>query len=77
MRPAGIAGIALIIVGAFILLRGGSFTTKHDVLRVGNVKVTADERQTIPGWAGALAMVAGAVLLVAGLKPRTGGIRTP
>jgi drug/metabolite transporter (DMT)-like permease len=66
MRPLGIAGIILILFGAFVLVRGGSFTTKRDVLRVGDVKVTADEQQTIPGWAGVLGIVAGFVLVVAG-----------
>jgi drug/metabolite transporter (DMT)-like permease len=70
MRPTGIAGIILIVFGAFVLLRGGSFTTKRDVLRVGDVKVTADEQQTIPGWAGVLSIVAGVVLLVTGSKKR-------
>jgi hypothetical protein len=71
MRPAGIAGIVLIILGAFVLLRGASFTTKRDVLKVGDVKVTADEQQTIPPWAGVLGIVAGAGLLVTGAKKRS------
>lgn len=70
MRPAGIVGIILIILGAFVLLRGASYTTKRDVLKVGDVKVTADEQQTIPPWAGVLGIVAGAGLLVAGAKKR-------
>ena len=70
MRPTGIGGILLILLGAFILLRGGSFTTKRDVLSVGDLKVTASEQQTIPGWAGALAVVAGVGLLVVGVKKR-------
>ena len=70
MRPTGIAGIVLILLGAFVLLRGGSFTTKREVLRIGDVKVSADEQRTIPGWAGALAIVAGVVLVVTGSKKR-------
>jgi drug/metabolite transporter (DMT)-like permease len=69
MRPTGIAGIVLILLGAFVLL-GGSFTTKREVLRIGDVKVSADEKRTIPGWAGALAIVAGVVLVVTGSKKR-------
>jgi hypothetical protein len=66
MRPLGIAGIILILFGAFVLVRGGSFTTKRDVLRVGDIKVTADEQQAIPGWVGVLGIVAGVALVVAG-----------
>jgi len=70
MRPTGIAGIALILLGAFVLLLGGSFTTKRDVLRIGDVKVSADEQRTIPAWAGVLSIVAGVVLVGTGVKKR-------
>jgi len=70
MRPTGIAGIALILLGAFVLLLGGSFTTRRDVLRVGDVKISADEQRTIPAWAGVLSIVAGVVLVVTGSKKR-------
>ena len=70
MRPMSIAGIALIVLGAFVLLRGGSFTTRRDVLKIGDVKVSADEKQAIPGWAAVLAIVGGVVLVVGGSKKR-------
>ncbi|HEV8150737.1 MAG TPA: hypothetical protein VGP61_11180 [Gemmatimonadales bacterium] len=70
MRPTGIAGIALILLGALVLLFGGSITTKREVLRVGDVKVTADEQRTIPAWAGVVSIVAGVVLVVTGTKQR-------
>jgi len=70
MRPMSIAGIILILFGGFVLLRGGSFTTRRDVLKIGDVKVTADEKQAIPGWAGVLSIVAGVALVVAGSKKR-------
>ncbi len=71
MRPLTIAGIILIAFGAFVLIRGGTFTSRRDVLRVGDVKVTADEQQSIPPWAGWLAIVAGGALAVAGGRRRT------
>ncbi len=64
MRPSILAGIVIFGLGAYVLLQGASFTKKHDVLKVGDLKITADERQSIPPWAGAVAMVAGAVLIV-------------
>ena len=68
MRPAGIVGIVLIVLGALALWRGGSFTTKHDVLKIGDLKVTASEEKAIPEWAGAMAIVLGVVLVVAGSR---------
>jgi hypothetical protein len=70
MRPLTIAGIILIAFGAVVLIRGASFTSRHDVLKVGDVKVTADEHRSIPPWAGWLAIAAGGVLAVAGGRPR-------
>ncbi len=71
MRPLTIAGIILIAFGAFVLVRGASFTSRRDVLKVGDVKVTADEQRSIPPWAGWLAVVAGGALAVAGVRRRS------
>ena len=70
MRPLSLLGIALICVGAFLLIRGGTFTTRKDVLKVGDVKVTADDQQTIPPWVGGIAIVAGVVVVAAGMRQR-------
>lgn len=70
MRPLIIAGIVLLGLGAFVLLRGGSFTSRRDVLKVGDVKITADEQQSIPPWVGGVAVVAGVVLIAAGARKR-------
>lgn len=70
MRPFIIAGLVLLGLGAFLLVRGGSFTTRRDVLKVGDVKVTANDRQSLPPWVGGVALLAGAGLLVAGARKR-------
>ncbi|MBL0177730.1 MAG: hypothetical protein IPP98_01210 [Gemmatimonadetes bacterium] len=70
MRPLSLLGIALICVGAFLLIRGGTFTTRKDVLKVGDVKLTADDQQTIPPWVGGIAIVAGVVVVAAGMRQR-------
>ena len=70
MRPLSLAGIALICLGAFLLIRGGTFTTRQDVLEVGDVKLTANEKQTIPPWVGGVAIIAGVVVMAAGMRQR-------
>jgi hypothetical protein len=70
MRQFIIAGLVVLALGAFVLLRGASFTSRRDVLKVGDVKVTADEQHTIPPWVGGAAMVAGAALIIAGMRQR-------
>ena len=70
MRPMSIAGIALLCLGLFLLFRGGSFTTQKEVVKVGDVKLTANERQSIPPWAAGLGIIAGSGLLIAGMRRR-------
>ena len=70
MRPISIAGIALLLLGIFLLIRGGTFTTQKDVVKVGDVKLTANERQSIPPWVAGLGILAGSGLLIAGMRRR-------
>jgi len=70
MRSMSIAGIALVCLGVFLLFRGGSFTTRRDVVQVGDVKLTASEHQSIPPWAAGLGIILGSGLLIAGIRRR-------
>jgi hypothetical protein len=70
MRVPIIIGGLIIGLGAVVLLRGVNFTSRRDVLKVGDVKVTADEQQSIPPWAGAAAIVAGVAIIVSGKARR-------
>ncbi len=70
MRPLVIVGALAIAGGAFLLIRGGSFTTERTVLDVGSVEVSTDQRRTIPPWVGGVAVVAGLVMVVAGMQKR-------
>lgn len=70
MRQLIIAGVVILGLGAFVLLRGANFSTKRDVLKIGDLKVTATEEQSIPPWVGVAAAVAGVALIVAGTRKR-------
>jgi hypothetical protein len=70
MRASAIAGLVLVIIGAFLFFRGGSFSTREDVLKVGDLKVSTEERHTIEPWVAGAAVVGGIVLLVAGAAAR-------
>ncbi|MFN2316471.1 MAG: CV_2116 domain-containing protein [Gemmatimonadales bacterium] len=71
VRPSLIAGIVLLLLGVFLLVRGGSFTSREDVLSVGDLQITAEERQTIPAWVGVGVLVAGAAVLLVGMKKQS------
>lgn len=63
-------GAVLILAGGYILAKGLSYTSKEHVLDIGDVHITADERQPVPTWAGGLVAIAGLVLVVSGSSRR-------
>jgi hypothetical protein len=71
MRPLIITGVVLLCLGAFVLLRGASFTSRHEVLDLGDLEITADEQRSVPPWVGGAAVVVGVALIVAGVRKRT------
>jgi hypothetical protein len=68
MRLPTLAGIGLIVVGVIILLFGGSFTTRENVMEMGGMTVTAEERNPILPWVGGIAVIAGIGLVVMGAR---------
>ena len=70
MRPLVIVGIIILGLGVFALLSGGSFTSQRDVLKVGDVEITANEQTSVPPWVGGAAILLGAGLIVAGVRKR-------
>lgn len=71
MKPLTIAGIVLAVLGAVIVFRGLSYGSQRSVMKMGDVQVSAEERQVVPTWVGAAAIVGG-VLLIAGVGRRRG-----
>jgi hypothetical protein len=66
VKPAGIVGVLLIILGIAGLAFGGfSFTHKEKVLDLGPIEASADKKESlpIPPILGALAIVGGVVLV--------------
>jgi len=71
MRPLSLLGILLLAVGAFIVFRGASYKSKDEVLKVGDLKASVEQKHAVPTWAGGAAIVAGVVLVAAGMRRRT------
>jgi uncharacterized membrane protein (DUF441 family) len=71
MRPQALIGIVLLVLGAFIVFRGMSYSDRDEVLRVGDVKASVESKKAVPTWAGGLAIVAGIALLATGMKRKT------
>ena len=69
MRASVWVGIALIVAGVVVYLRGG-VTRKEKVLDVGPLEVSTSERQKIPPWIAGLVVGAGVVLVGVGLRQK-------
>jgi uncharacterized membrane protein HdeD (DUF308 family) len=66
-RHVKIVGIVLIILGVLALVyQGIHYTTREKILDIGSIKITADEKRTIPlpPIVGGVALVAGIVMVV-------------
>lgn len=70
MRTPVIVGLALILAGGFFLLRGGSFTSRDEVLTVGDLKVTAERTHPIQPWIAGLVIVTGVVFIATGIRSK-------
>jgi uncharacterized membrane protein HdeD (DUF308 family) len=66
-----ILGIALIVIGIFALAyQGFTYTTQKKVVDIGPIQATKEEHHTVPlpPILGALALISGVVVVVAGRR---------
>ena len=66
-----LVGIVLIVIGVVALAYGGiTYTTREKVLDIGPLEATAERRHTVPlpPVLGAIALVGGIALMIAGAK---------
>ncbi len=62
MRIPTVIGVVLIAVGVLLFIAGG-FTSSRDVLDVGGLTVTTEERHPVQPWLAGAVALAGVVLL--------------
>jgi uncharacterized membrane protein YidH (DUF202 family) len=71
MKPVGIIGVILIIIGIVALVAGGlTYTKREKVLDLGPIQATAEKKETIPfpPILGGICLVGGIVLVVVGSR---------
>jgi len=70
MKPAGILGLVLIVIGIIVLAWGGfaSFTTKENVAKLGPLEVNKENEHRVPigPIVGGVCIVGGVLMLVTG-----------
>jgi hypothetical protein len=70
MKPATIsllAGALLLLVSGYVLLEGGYITSTRDVVDIGGLTITAEERHPIRPWVAGIGALIGVVLIVGGV----------
>ncbi len=70
MKPTGVLGLILVVVGIILLLYGGytSFFTQKNVAKLGPVEIKKTEEHPVPigPIVGGVCVVGGVILLVSG-----------
>ena len=68
MRALQVSGAALIVIGLWLMIRPPSYSREESVFKVGDIEAKMRQEHPVPGWVGGLALGAGFVLVVVGLK---------
>ncbi|MGH9409528.1 MAG: hypothetical protein ACRD1V_08740 [Vicinamibacterales bacterium] len=63
-----VIGIVLVALGIFAAVGQASFHTNKDVLKVGGMDVSVKEPHAVPPWTGAIGIVVGGALIIAGAR---------
>jgi uncharacterized membrane protein HdeD (DUF308 family) len=74
MKPVAILGVVLIVLGlAALAYQGVSYTSREKVIDLGPIQATAERQKTVPlpPVLGIVAVGAGVVLLIAGVRKRS------
>jgi hypothetical protein len=70
MRGTLIAGVVLAALGAFMVIKGLSYTSEESVFKLGGLEAKMEQKRRVPEWVGGLALGAGLVLVITGLRKR-------
>ena len=68
MKAGLIVGVILVLAGIYVAAGQASYKSDREVLKIGGLEASIKESRVVPSWAGAIAIVAGGVLVFAGLR---------
>jgi drug/metabolite transporter (DMT)-like permease len=68
MRILQIVGAILIAGGLFVLIKAPSYSSEKSVFKIGDVEAKVSQEHAISPWLGGAAVLAGVVLIVAGVR---------
>jgi hypothetical protein len=68
MRAVQISGLVLAAIGLWIIIRPPSYSRDETVLKFGDIEAKMQQQRTAPEWAGGIALGAGIVIVLVGLR---------
>jgi len=68
MRALQISGLVLSAIGLWIIIRPPGYSRDETVLKFGDIEAKMQQQRTVPEWAGGIALGAGIVIVLAGLR---------
>lgn len=68
MRALQISGFILTAVGLWIVIRPPSYSRDETVLKFGDIEAKLQQQRVVPECAGGIALGAGIVIVLAGLR---------
>ncbi len=66
MRFRPILGALMILLGGIVLASGLAYHKKNDIVDLGAVRVSTDEKKPVPPWIGGVLALAGMALVFLG-----------
>jgi hypothetical protein len=70
MRALQISGAVLIVIGLWMIIQPPSYLREESVFKLGDIEAKMQQEHRVPGWVGGIALGAGLVLFVVGIKKR-------
>jgi hypothetical protein len=70
MRYLSIGGALLAALGFFIVFKGLNYSKEESVFKLGEFEARVEQKHPVPQWLGGVALGAGVVLVVVGLRKR-------
>jgi len=70
MRLLLVVGLILILGGTVLLWKRPTYSTRHDVVEIGEFKASLREQETIPLWIGGVLIAGGVACLLVGQRVR-------
>jgi hypothetical protein len=70
MRYFSIGGALLAAFGLFIVFKGLNYSREESVFKLGEFEAKVEQKRQVPQWLGGVALGAGVVLVVVGLRRR-------